>query len=319
MIVLANLLLLLAGGLGLGLVTSMRRTGPEGPVGAHMITAPLAIGQLVAVAIGLAAGSMTATGGFATAVGWSLPGYLVLMTVLPLLALTPRWRPVAVGASYAAILGCAGVVNGAALGATAALVGGALVVGAGAGGYGILLTLWWHSEQNRARAAAAEVERQDEYQRTQSAWELGEWKKLPVDAELWQLIQFAHALHPDVRQQCQARIASFADLDRRMDELLRTGWAEHALHYVAHDYPRSRAPLAAALAPFLDRECVKWEEQLRTATMPQTWAGNVSKYVECMRAVIQDGGDLRAQAERWRTMLQSIRGLSPLAAELEVA
>lgn len=313
----ANLLLLAAGGLMLVIVLADRRTGPEGPVGAHMITGPLALGQVLAVAIGLWAGTMTATGWLATAVGWSLPGYFVALTVLPILGLSQRWRRLAVPGVLAAIAGCALVVDGAAWRPELPFVGGALVLAAGAVGYGMLFSLWLENANNRARAAAAEVDRDDKFRREQSAWQLGEWQKLPADAALWQLIQFVHALHPEVQAQCHARIAALPDLDAKMAALLRTGWAEHALQYVANDYPHSRRALAPALAPFLDAECPKWEQQLRDAPLPETWAANLDKYVECMRAVIADGGDLQAQAARWRTMLRSVRGLSPLARQLE--
>ncbi len=319
LLVVANLLWFLAGGLGLLLVASMKRTGPEGPVGMHMVTAPLALGQAIAVACGLGAGALAETGWFATAVGWALPGYVVAMTALPFAALSSRWRAAALAAVVAAVAGAAGAIDGVHAHAVVSWIGGALVVATGLGGYGLLAALWLHVERNRAAADAADAERMDEYQRTQSAWELGEWNKLPANAELWQLIQFAYALNEDVQEQCQARIAAIEDLDRQMAALLRTGWAEHALRYVAQDYPQSRAPLAPSLAPFLDAECTKWEAHLRGAPLPQSWAVNLTKYVDCMVAVIADGGDLKSQATRWRTMLQGIRGLSPLARDLEVA
>lgn len=313
----ANLLLLAGAGPMLVLVLADRRTGPEGPVGAHMITGPLALAQGLAMALALWAGTMTSTGWLATAVGCCLPGYFVAMTVLPILALSRHWRRLAVLGALAGLAGSALVVDGAAWRPELAFVGGFLVLVAGAIGYGMLFSLWLQAASNHARAAAAEAERDDKFQREQSAWQLGEWRKLPADAELWQLIQFVHSLHPEVQAQCQARIAALPDLDTRMAALLRTGWAEHALRYVARDYPHSRRALAPALAPFLDAECPKWETQLRGAPRPETWSVNLDKYVECMRAVIADGGDLQAQASRWRNMLRSIRGLSPLARQLE--
>lgn len=313
----ANLLLLAGAGPMLVLVLADKRTGPEGPVGAHMITGPLALAQVLAMALALWAGAMTPAGWLATAVGWCLPGYFVAMTVLPILALSRRWRRLAVLGALAGLAGCALVVDGAAWRPELAFVGGILVAAAGAIGYGMLFSLWLQTANNHARAAASEAERDDKFHREQSAWQLGEWRKLPADAELWQLIQFVHALHPEVQAQCQARIAAMPDLDARMAALLRTGWAEHALRYVARDYPHSRRALAPSLAPFLDAECPKWEAQLRSAPRPETWSANLDKYVECMRAVIADGGDLQAQAARWRNMLRSIRGLSPLARQLE--
>lgn len=319
MLVLANLLLLFTGGPAVLLVSSNPRTGPEGPVGVHMVTAPLAIGQAVAVGLGLAAGALAWPGWAGAVLGILLPGYVVAMTVLPILALDRRWRPLAVAAVHAAVAGCALVVNGAALPVAFGLAGAGLVAAVAVGGYAMLAMLWLQSMRNHAAVAAADQESRERFRTEQSAWQLGEWNKLPADAELWQLIQFAHALHPEVEAACRARIAAFPDLDARMDALLRTGWAEHALRYVAEHYPHSRAALAPALRPFLLAEGDKWEAQLRHAELPHTWQGNLAKYVDCMVAVRRDGGDLAEPIARWRTMLAGLRGLAHLASRLDVA
>lgn len=174
-------------------------------------------------------------------------------------------------------------------------------------------------EANRVRSSIAATKREEEWRTEQSAWQLGEWQKLPAEPEMFKLIQFVNAMHPEVHAQCHAKIAALPDLDARMDALLRTGWAEHALSFVARDYPRSRAALAPALAEFLDGKFPEWESRLREAELPHTWSGNVSNFVEVIRATIADGGDLRAQAAQWRTLLREIKGLSHYARELEVA
>ena len=318
MLLLATVLLLLAGGLMVVMVLADSRCGPEGPVGAHLITAPMAVGQALAVGLALGAGSLAATGWHCAVVAGALPGYVVALTVLPILAFGPRNRPLAVAGVLAAVAGCGSVLAGVHSHA-AGLAGGAIVAIAGAAGYGLLLALLWQLHGNRLRAAFANAERHDRWRSEQQAWELGEWARMPADAELWQLVQFVHAQHPDVRAQCQARIAALPDLDERMVALLATGWAEHALTYVAREYPRSRQPLAPALAKLLDAELPRWEATLRGAALPHTWSANLAKYVEVVRAVHADGGDLRAQARTWRRMLASVRGLDGLVRALDAA
>lgn len=142
MLLLATLLLLPAGGLMLLLVLAERRTGPEGPVGFHLVTGPMAIGQAASVGFALAAGSLAGTGWFATVVGIALPGYVVAATVLPVVGLSGRWRPLAVAGSIAAVGGCVGVLLGAEWVPAAGVPGGVLVAATGAGGYGLLLAMW---------------------------------------------------------------------------------------------------------------------------------------------------------------------------------
>jgi hypothetical protein len=323
MLILANLLLLAGGGLMILMAASMKGSGPEGPVGAHMVTAPLAIAQALAVAFGLAAGCFAGLppgfGWLGTAVGCALPGYVVGLTVLPILVLDQRWREWARAGVFAAVAGCFATIDGAQVAIGVAIAGGVLVLAGGGFGYGLLLALWWQMEKGREATARADAERMQTFDVEQRAFELGEWQKLGTNAELWQLIQYAHARHDDVRTQCQQRIRELPDLDAKMDALLRTGWAEHALDYVVRDYPHGRAPLVAALAPFLDAECSRWESYLKDAPTPDTWGGNLLKYVDTIRVVQADGGDLRAQAERWRTMLRGFGGLAPLASRIDAA
>lgn len=324
MLILATLLLGLAGGLMLLMVLSNPRVGPEGPVGAHMVTGPMAIGQAVAVGIALAVGALADTGWLRTTVAIALPGYVIALTVLPVTAMSARTRLFSVAAILGALAGCTAVLGAAHVPeadgiAVVGIVGGALVALAGLGGYGLVAAMLVQAAISSAREAAASAEREDQWRKEQAAWQLGEWQKLPPNAELSQLMMFVHAQDETVRSQCHARIAAMPDLDERMDALLRTGWAEHAISFVAHDYPRSRAPLAPALAEFLDGQFAGWESTLRSAELPHTWSGNVSHLVAVMRTTIADGGDLRAQAAKWAAMLGSIRGMGHFANELAVA
>jgi hypothetical protein len=317
MVVLANLLLLVSG-LLLAIVTlSATRTGPEGPVGAHMVTAPLALGQVAGVGFAVGLDRLAPVG--LPALPWFLllPGLLTALTLLPILALDRRWRPWCRLAVLGAIAGGLLLLDGASLAPGLAVLpfaGGAFVAAVALVGYAILGSWWLQAQRNHVAAARADVERQDAFAASQAAWQLGEWQKLPADPGLWQLIQFTHAFHPEVKAQCHARLAALPDLDARMDELLGTGWAEHALPYLRDFYPRSRAPLAAALSVFYMAACAKWRTSLHGAERPESWYYNLLTYVDVAEKVATDGGDMRACMDQWAKMLHGRRGLEPLAA-----
>ena len=313
MILFATLLLALSGALSLLLAFEKRR-GPEGPVGAHLITGPLAIAQALAAAIGIANQDLAPFGLPTWPLYLCLPGAIVALTILPFLAMERRWRTLARTGLVAAIAGSALAILGPLLAPWATLLGNSLVLLTGLSGYATLLAWRLRTLQQRVDAVVSEQRSQDEFRTRQAAWQLGEWQKVPPNAELWQLIQFACALHPEVAQQCHDRIAALPELDDKMTALLRTDWAPHALRYVQRHYPRSRAPLAAALGPFLAAECQRWAEHLRTAPEPQNWAGNLQSLLDCAAAVIADGGDLREPMRRWHTMLRQVRRLDGLAA-----
>lgn len=316
MLLLANVLLVASGVLLLLLVSSPRRSNPEGPVGAHLITLPLALGQAGAVALALAAGAVHGLGAATPWLYGALPGQLVALTVLPVLALEPRNGARSRAAVVLAVLGAALLVDGHSLAPNSPAlqrVGAVLVVGVAAIGYGMLIALFMQQQRNAIASARADVARQSDFEARQAEWQLGEWSKVPADAPLWRLVQFTHVFHPDVKRECLERIAALPDLDRAMTETLETGWAEESLAFLRDHYPRSRAALAPALARFLDAECDRWRSTLHGATLPGSYYGNVVKFVEAAAKVQEDGGDMRASMARWAEMLRGRRGLEPLA------
>jgi len=315
-LLLANVLLVVSGAVLLLLAFSPKRSNPEGPVGAHLVTLPLAIGQVGAVALAVAGGAVVDLGVSAAWLYGALPGQLVALTALPILALEPskgaRWRVAVV----LAVLGVALLVDGHALApGTAALqrIGAVLVVGAAAIGYGMLAALLVQEQRNAVASARAAVTRQSDFEARQAEFQLGEWRTVAADAPLWRLVQFTHAFHPDVQRECLARIAALPDLDAAMADTLTTGWAEQALGYIRDHYPRSRAALAPALATYLDAERGRWRKTLDGAPLPGSYFGNLMKFVEVALKVQADGGDLRAPMGRWADLLQGRRGLEPLA------
>lgn len=313
-------LLFVPGGALLALLTfPQKRWGPEGPVGAHMITAPLALAVTVAFALGGLAGGLAQMG----VPGWptvaALPGTFVALVLLPLITSARRQVPWAQLGVAAALLGTAIVLWAPAAGAPRALActGLGLVAAVAAAGYGMLLVFWVSTVNARVRAVADAREREAEFRSSQSQWQRDEWAKLPPNPELWQLIQFVGGFDDDLRRECHARIAALPDLEARMAALLGTGWAEHALRYLADVYPRSTAPLAAPLAALLLAECERWRSTLDHQGEPASWWANLAKFVEAAERVARDGGDVQRPMRAWAELLRGRRGLESLQQRAE--
>jgi hypothetical protein len=315
---LANILLVVSGALLLLLVSSPKRSNPEGPVGAHLVTLPLALAQAGAIALAVLAGAVRGIGVSPAWIYALLPGQLIALTVIPVLALEPSEGARSRVGVVLAILGAALLVDGHALAPEVPWVqriGALLVALVAAIGYGMLIALFVQQQKNAIARTNADVARQSEFEVQQAAWQLGEWQKVPLDAPLWRLVQFTHVFHPDVKRECHERIAALQDLDGAMAETLGTGWAEESLYYIRDSYPRSRAALAPALATFLDAECPRWRGSLDGASIPGSYFAKLAKFIEVADKVQQDGGDMRATMARWEELLRGRRGLETLAAQ----
>ncbi len=320
MTVFADLLLVL-GCLPMLLLTfTAKRSGPEGPVGAHMITGPLALLQAAALAIAFSNAAWTELG---IVRGWLyliLPGYLVASTALPIVAIEARWRSRVRAAIAAVVAGCVLTTNAHTFpeGAPALGITGLVLVGAHAGiGYAMLFALWVQNERNRLRTAQADVERQGEFEMKQAAWQRGEWAKLPANAELWQLIQFTHAFAPEVKAQCLERIANLPELEKEVQAMLGTGWAEHSLRYLEDHYPLRFGPLAASFQAVLVDQCERWEVTLRDDRNAGTWYYNLVHYFTIAERIAADGGDVREGMRQWGERLRGKHGLGELRSRAE--
>lgn len=314
MTVLATLLLVVAGGLLLLLIGGRQRTGPEGPVGAHMVTIPLALALAGAAGMAFGLGRLQPLGVPAVVGFVALPGFIVALTLLPILPRPARRRAVARAGVVGAIVGVALCLHGQELttGVVPVALGLALIGAVALFGYGVLVALFVQTERNRARAAVAEVERQSEFEKNQAAWSLSEWRKLPANPELWQLINLVHAFHPEVRAQCLAKIAALPDLTGDMQQLLGTGWAEHAMRYLRDDYPLSRAPLAPQLSAFFVKEAARWKKSLANDSNPSSWYHNLVTNFDVAEKTVADGGDVAALRPGLRAWIGALRGKAGL-------
>lgn len=323
MAVLALVLILLSVALTLPLVLSARGYGPEGPVGAPMVTIPLALLAAVGFAI-LAWRGLWAFFPHARLLAASLlPGYLMLMTVFPILAV-PRRKGHGLVRAACLLIFAAGVVGGA-LGVmdappAALRAASGIVLGlAGLGGWGVVAMMAVGAAANAARQAEADAQRMGQFEREQSAFQAAEWAKLPPNPELWQVIHFVYGVNPEVQAACRASIAARPALEAEMIALLGTGWAKHGADYIADFYAPPPAPLAPAYAGYLMKALKEWETTLLHHPDPGIWEGNLRGTLGAAVKIAQAGGDLRAPLEAWVGLLSKVRGLDPLAARLRDA
>lgn len=320
LLLLANVLFLLGAIPAVLFALPKRIVRGENMVGVHLITGTMALLQGAGLLAAMAAGSFAALDVRWFVVLALLPGYLLAMTALPILSVGKGRGPVLMTVATVLVAG-GGIVAvnaAAALPHTLALAGG-VVVGAGAvGGYLGVLCLWLEQVRNRARARAHEAVRQDDFETRQSAFQRGEYAKLPAEPELWQLLQFVRSLAKDVRDDAQARVAARPELVKELTAMLESKSSDLALDYLMHPAPLPYAALAPAVRGVLDRELPHWEAVLGRGE-PGAWRGNVMKLLEVAVQVHFGGGDVAEPLRRWRAMLAKHSPFAQTVRELDRA
>jgi len=309
LIILANVLLVLSAIPTILLALETRRGGPEGPVGFHMVTAPLALLQVIALAIAIHRGVFDFLQAGRPIVYLLLIPYLIGITILPVFGLDRGITgPLSKFAMAAVIVACFVSVNrfpglflSAAVLALSSL-GGLTAVGA----------LLKQNFENSIRAATADQERMTAFEESQSKFQAAEWAKLPENPELWQLIQFTHPFDKELKRKCLEKIAALPELEQKTIDLLGTGWADHALAYIDDHYPLGYEPLAPAYAAFLDKELKKWDPQLRNNPHAGNWAINLYRHFTVAEKIVKGGGDLKAPLERWLKLFTEAKGMGEL-------
>lgn len=313
----ADLLLLLAGApLVLFALSARSPQRPENFTGAHLITGPMAIGMALAWALHLIAAPLPSTwANVLLALAW--PGFVVTLTMLPLAA---HGRGRAWTAKLGCVLAAVSIIvlgHGAALHPAMPRLGAAGIGFFGLGGTLLLAQPWLRPLWHKLRLSRATgPDEPSSFDAKQSAWQREQWQQLPADAGVPALLAHTRSLAPDVRQACLARLAARDDLTTAVAALLEGSDPESVLHYLAHDYPKPRAPLAAATAAMLAGVRTRWVTRLRKDRDKRPWTGEVVPALECGIAVLREGGDVRAELETWQRELATMPPLADLAKEL---
>lgn len=310
---LANILLLLSALPTLILVWEPARRNPEGAVGFHLITIPVALLQVIALAFAVRGGLFDfLPGGRPLAYGMLLP-YFIGMNVLPFLAVERgATGPLAklalilvLAASFAAVNRLPARMFSTSLLAIACLCGLVLIAGQ--------FLPYFHGIA-RLFAVRGSMSSFDE---SEIPFQAEEWAKLPDNPALWQLIQFTHSMNKEVKQKCLAKIAALPNLEQEVINILGTGWAEHALPYLVDDYPGPFAPLAPAYAAFLDAEYAAWEPTLISNPAAGTWASSLNRHFDVAEKIIKEGGDLRSPLRRWIQLFHRAPGAARFKTRLK--
>lgn len=304
LILLANILLLLSAIPTILLVLEPVRRNPEGALGFHLITVPLALLQVIALALAIHGKTFDFLPiGRPLAYGMLLP-YFIGMNVLPFIALErgftgPLSRAAIVlilAAAFASVNRFPGASISAAFLSIACLCGIVLIGGEFLPyfrGYAHLFTA--RGSMSTAEKSALESE-------------ADAFAKLPANPALYQLIGFTHAANKEVQRQSLAKIAALPNLEKELIKILGTPWADLTLRYLADHYSGPVAPLAPAYSEFLQKEFAGRAPQLVTNPHAGKWAYSLNRHFDVAERIVKDGGDLRSPLERWRNVFAEAQG-----------
>ena len=298
MLLLADVLLALGGLAFSVLVVTARPVRPEGFVGLHLITVPIAL--VLTAAVGCV--------WFATPLPWRwanvllpclLPGLAVALTVLPYAAFQRRGAALAQLGAVLVVLAAFAFAHGSAVAPGLATAAACLLAAVGlAGSFGIAAPLWQLVRRRlplrlrrRRRAALPSA-----FELAEAEVQRAQWALAAAHADVPTLLAFARSFAPEVRQQCLDRLARRPDLAVALAGCLRGPEPGDALHYVRNDYPRSRAELGPMVAAML-------AARLDSASAPTDFLTFAA--LECGITVLRDGGDVRRELAAWQQRLQA--------------
>lgn len=314
LMVLANLLAVISGGLLVVLAVTAKPTRGENLMGFHLVTTPLGLAQGTAALLGLLAHGVEPTW-----LGWLagllLPGYAFALLALPFVCLDRRGATLARAAVLLAVLATFAVVDGPFVTAWASVAGAAVIAVYGAIAVA-LLAKWWLGPKLRRMVQFHQPAGPDEWQLKQGEWQRGQWQQVPADATAGRLLEFVRAFAPEVKAQSLQRLAALPDLLAQIAHLLRTSTNSDAPHYVVHHWPGRRSDLAGAMRDHLDLMLADARKRLQRDRGPNPFLGNYAGSLDAAIAVQQDGGDVREALQRWHDFLAAVPQHREMARQL---
>ena len=314
LMVLANLLVVVSGGLLVVLAVTAKPTRGENLMGFHLVTTPLGLAQALAALLGLLAhGVEPAWLGWLA--GLLLPGYAFALLALPFVCLDGRGATLARAAVLLAVLATFAVVDGPFVTTWASVAGAAVIAVYGAIAVA-LLAKWWLGPKLRRMVQFHRPTGPDEWQLKQGEWQRGQWQQVPADATAGRLLEFVRAFAPEVKAQSLQRLAALPDLLAQIAHLLRTSTISDAPHYVVHHWPGRRSDLAGAMRDHLDLMLADAKQRLQRDRGPNPFLGNYVGSLDAAIAVQQDGGDVREALQRWHDFLAAVPQHREMARQL---
>lgn len=314
LLVLANLLAVISGGLLVVLAITAKPTRGENLMGFHLVTTPLGLAQATAALLGLIAhGVEPAWLGWLA--GLLLPGYAFALLALPFACLDRRGATLARAAVLLAVLATLAVVDGPFVTAWAP-VGGAAVIAVYGGLAVALVAKWWLGPKLRRMVQFHRPAGPDEWQLKQGEWQREQWQQVLPDATAGRLLEFVRAFAPEVKAMSVQRLAALPDLLEQIANLLRTSTASDAPHYVVNHWPGRRADLAGAMRDHLELMLADAKQRLKRDRGPNPFLGNYAGSLDAAIAVQQDGGDVHAALQRWHDFLASVPSHRQMAKQL---
>lgn len=281
----------------LAMVLSAKPTRGENLTGIHVVTGPAALPAALAAALHLLL-ARDMLGGWTWLGFGALPGHWVAMLALPIVA-TDRRHGTAVKAFAALAWASIGALgNPLASAPWLPWLGFAPIVVLGFAVYGAALRSPVRRVVSRLPIARG-GRPPSEWELSQAEFQRGEWRRLPPEAGLDQLLPFVRSFAPEVKDECLRRIAARTDLAGAMAAALASDDDSTVLHYVVHHYPRPRRELAAAMSERLDRELARWTTVMARPDGASKWFGNLVGVLDAGVAVLRDGGNVEAPLRRW--------------------
>jgi len=298
-------------------------SGPEGPVGAWLVPVPFLLLLTIVMGACIAGGRFAWLPGGRFAAVLLLAGFLVALGAAliaafdsPHSALDVLLRLV----PFAALGGCLWLVGNAPWGR---ILGPAILCATSLGGWALMGYGAVSNMRDSMAAAQRDYERDRADAEARDAQSLKEFRALPADAPLIEVIHFTFVGNETVQREVRERIANWPGRDEELAKILShdaTYFPEltWTISYIAHVHPAPPASLAPAYARALDRGYRYWESTMKYDEYAAKSEPEVSTLILGAERIQQAGGDLRPQLSRWYELLHNARGMGGLAHQVQM-
>lgn len=299
-------------------------SGPEGPVGAWIVPVPFLLLLLAVMAVCIVRGRFDWLPGGKTLAFVLLAGFMVAVGAALLAAFERRdsaldyvyWL-----IPFVTLAGCfwaSGGLDAWVPARTGRILGPAIFGLTSLAGWGLMgqaLVARVHSDMQTAERQSV---REQADQEARAARAAAEFRALPPNTPLFQVIQFEYVSNEAVQKEVRARIANWPALDDELSTILNSdtlsildmSWT---ISYIADIYPSPPARLGPAYAHALDKAYRYWESTMKYDENAAKSEQELSVLMRGAERIQKAGGDLRPHLRPWYELLKQARGLGGLA------